>query len=92
MIRSFSHKGLRRFFESGSKRGVPPEMAERLRRQLDALEEAMDVLDMNLPGYDLHQLKGDKAGTWAVTVRANWRLTFRFVGGDALDVNFEDYH
>ena len=92
MIRSFSHKGLRRFFESGSKRGVPPEMADRLRRQLDALEEAMDVLDMNLPGYDLHQLKGDKAGTWAVTVRANWRLTFRFVGGDALDVNFEDYH
>jgi len=67
-------------------------MADRLRRQLDALEEARDVLDMNLPGYDLHQLKGDKAGTWAVTVRANWRLTFRFVGGDALDVNFEDYH
>lgn len=92
MIRSFSHKGLRRFFESGSKRGVPPGMADRLRRQLDALEEASDASDTCLPGYDLHQPKGDKAGTCAVTVRSDWSLTFRFVDSDASDLNLEDHH
>lgn len=67
-------------------------MADRLRRQLAVLNAAGDAQDMNLPGYGLHPLRGDRAGTWAVTVRANWRLTFKFANGDAFDVDFEDYH
>jgi toxin HigB-1 len=92
MIRSFKHKGLQRLFEAGSRRGIPPDMAPRLTRQLDLLNAARDVRDMGLPGFGLHELQGERAGTWAVTVRANWRLTFEFRDGDAWDVNFEDYH
>jgi proteic killer suppression protein len=92
MIRSFKHKGLQRLFESGSSRGIPPDMARRLTLQLDALNSAGMVTDMNLPGYHLHELRGSRKGTWAVTVRANWRLTFTFSDGDAADVDFEDYH
>ncbi|MDQ3917796.1 MAG: type II toxin-antitoxin system RelE/ParE family toxin [Acidobacteriota bacterium] len=92
MIRNFRHKGLQKLFETGSKRGVPPELAGRLKRQMDVLNEARNPQDMGLPGYGLHELKGGREGTWAVTVRANWRLTFKFENGDALDVDFEDYH
>jgi proteic killer suppression protein len=92
MIRSFKHKGLQRLFESGSRRGVPPDMAKRLTLQLDTLNSAREVADMNLPGYNLHELQGKRKGTWTVTVRANWRLTFIFSEGDAADVDFEDYH
>jgi proteic killer suppression protein len=67
-------------------------MARRLTLQLDALNSAGTVADMNLPGYHLHELRGSRKGMWAVTVRANWRLTFTFSAGDAADVNFEDYH
>lgn len=92
MIRSFRDKGLKRLFETGERRGVAPELANRLRRQLDVLNRARSTADMNLPGYHLHRLKGDRAGTWSVTVSGNWRITFRFEATDALDVDLEDYH
>ena len=92
MIRSFKHKGLRELFETNSKRGIPPELSTRLRDRLDVLDAAETVEDIALPHFALHELKGDRAGTWAVKVSKNWRLTFTFAGGDANDVDFEDYH
>jgi proteic killer suppression protein len=92
MIKNFRHKGLKQLFETGSRKGVDPQLAKRLTIQLDALDAARDVRDMDLPGFDLHELKGKRKGTWAVTVRANWRLTFKFQSSDALDVDLEDYH
>jgi proteic killer suppression protein len=92
MIKNFRHKGLQKLFESGSRKSVPPEMATRLTLQLDAINGAESVQDLSLPGYHLHELQGGRKGTWAITVRANWRITFRFEDGDAWDVDFEDYH
>ncbi len=92
MIKTFRHKGLKHLFETESRRRVPPDLAVRLTLQLDALNSANEVRDMNLPGYHLHELKGSRRGTWAVTVRANWRLTFSFANGDASDIDLEDYH
>jgi proteic killer suppression protein len=92
MIKTFRHKGLKQLFETGTRRSVPPAMARRLMLQLDALNAATTVADMNLPGYQLHELQGTRKGTWAITVRANWRITFTFSDSDAADVDFEDYH
>ena len=92
VIASFSHKGLKRFFESGDLRGIPAQYGARIRRELDVLDAAREVTDMNLPGWKLHQLKGARKGTWAVSVSRNWRITFRFEGSDAYDVELEDYH
>jgi proteic killer suppression protein len=92
MIKSFAHKGLRRFFDRGSKAGVRPEHVKRLRLVLAKLNAAADVADMNFPGGDLHALRGDLEGFWSVSVSGNWRLTFRFENGDAFDVNYMDYH
>lgn len=92
MIRSVKHKGLREFFEANSKRGIPPELATRLRDRLDVIDAATTLEDIALPHFDLHELKGDRAGTWAVKINKNWRVTFTFAAGDASDVNFEDYH
>ena len=91
-IRSFEHAGLERFFRTGSKRGIVPAHAARLQLQLSALDAAEVVTELALPGWHLHQLKGDQKGRWAITVRANWRLTFDFADGDAFIVNYEDYH
>jgi proteic killer suppression protein len=92
VIRSYRHKGLRRFTETGSKAGIQPKHAERLRRLLTALDVASRPEDMNAPGYELHQLKGDLAGHWSVRVSGNWRLTFAFEGEDAIEVDYQDYH
>ena len=92
MIKSFRHKGLKGLFETGERRGVAPQLAARLLRQLDVLNRARTTNDMNLPGYRLHQLKGNRSGTWSVAVSGNWRVTFRFSGEDAFDVDLEDYH
>ncbi len=92
MISSFRHKGLRDFFETNTKRGSPPELSGRLRDRLDVINAAGSLEDIALPHFGLHALKGDRAGTWAVKVNKNSRLTFTFAGGDASDVNFEDYH
>jgi len=83
---------LKRLFETGERGGVRPDLANRLRRQLDVLNHARTPTDMNLPGYRLHQLKGNRTGTWSVSVSGNWRVTFRFEGEDAINVDLEDYH
>jgi len=92
MIRSFKHKGLERFFITGSRKGIQPEHAEKIARILDRLDASISPADMNLPGYRLHELKGKDIGTWSVTVSANWRITFEFVGQDARLVDYRDYH
>lgn len=92
MIRTFIHKGLERFFRTGSKAGIAPAHAARLRLQLARLDGAMGPHDMDLPGWRLHPLHGELHGHWAVRVDRNWRLTFRFEGVDAVLVNYQDYH
>jgi len=92
VIRGFKHKGLEKFFANGSKAGIQAQHAERLRIILGRLNASVAPEDMNLPGLALHQLKGDRKGTWAVKVSGNWRVTFAFVGKDADDVDYEDYH
>ena len=92
MITSFRHRGLERFFLSGSKAGIRPEHAERLRLVLGRLAAAVSVQDMDLPGLRLHPLKGRLKGRWSVTLSGNWRVTFAFSGKDAVQVDYEDYH
>ena len=92
MIKSFKHKGLRRFFETGSLAGIQASHANRLRIQLAALDTAQTIDDMNVPGFRLHPLKGDRTGLWSITVNGNWRVTFEFIDGHAYIVNYEDYH
>ena len=92
MIRIFRHKGIERFFKTGSKSGIQAAHAPRLSRQLAALEGARAPADMNLPGWGLHPLKGRLANHWSVTVNGNWRLTFAFEDGDAILVDYQDYH
>ena len=92
MIRSIRHKGLKRLYEDDDARGVMSEHAQKLRDILARLDAAAAAADMDLPGLRLHSLKGELKGFWAVTVRANWRVIFRFVDGDALDVDYVDYH
>ena len=91
-IRSFRHRGLERFFTTGSRVGIQAKHAERLRLILGRLNVAAEPRDMNLPGLDLHPLKGDQKGRWAVKVSGNWRLTFGFLGKDVEKVDYEDYH
>ena len=92
MIRSFRHKGLERYFQTGSKAGIQTKHAARLRLQLGRLDSATGPEDMNLSGWRCHRLKGELAGRWAVWVDENWRLTFRFEGKDAVLVDYQDYH
>jgi proteic killer suppression protein len=92
MIRRFKHKGLERFFTRSDRRGIPAQSADRIERMLDRLDTAARPEDMNLPGWRWHPLKGNRAGTYAVAVTGNVRLTYRFEGGDATDVDLEDYH
>ena len=92
MIRSFRHKGLKRLFERGDARGIRPDHVEKVENILAVLNRARVPEDMNLPGFRLHRLTGDLKGYRAVTVRANWRVIFRFREGDAHDVEFTDYH
>lgn len=92
MIRNIRHKGLKRLYEDDDPRGVPPEHVTKLRDILARLDAARAVSEMDVPGFRLHPLKGDLKGFWGVTVRANWRVIFRFVEGDALDVDYVDYH
>lgn len=91
-IIGFQHKGLEKFFRTGSKAGIQVAHATRLARQLAQLNESSKPEDMNIPGWGLHPLKGDLAGHWAVRVSGNWRLIFRFDGGDAERVDYLDYH
>lgn len=92
MILSFKHKGLERFYKTGSTSGIQANHKNRLRLILSNLDIAETVDDMDLPGLRLHELKGDRKNTWSVTVSGNWRVTFRFNGKNAEVVNYEDYH
>lgn len=92
VIKNFVHKGIERFFLSGSKAGIQPQHAKRLRLQLERLHRAATPQDMNLPNWRLHALKGNLSGHWAVWVDGNWRLTFSFDGEDAILVDYQDYH
>jgi len=92
VIQSFRHKGLRRFYETGSVAGIQPKHAKRLRMLLAALDSAQTVADMDVPGFRLHPLKGEGKGRWSVWVNGNWRMTFEFRDGQAYLLDYEDYH
>ncbi|WP_241285334.1 type II toxin-antitoxin system RelE/ParE family toxin [Pseudomonas aeruginosa] len=92
MIKSFQHKGLRVFYETGSTKGIRADHAKRLARVLPFLDRAAAPADMDFPGWRLHQLKGEMAGYWSITISGNWRVVFRFVGTDVELVDYLDYH
>ena len=92
MIRSFTHKGLHKFFTTGSTAGIQAKHKERMAKILLLLDGATAVQDIALPSYDLHKLKGNMKNLWAVKVSGNWRVTFRFEDGDVYVVNYLDYH
>ena len=92
MIRSFKHRGLKRLYERDDRSGIRPDLRDTVQEILTLLDDAMTVQELNLPGYRLHPLKGGLKGFWSVTVRANWRIVFRFEGADAFDVELIDYH
>jgi proteic killer suppression protein len=92
MIKSFKHKGLEKFYGSGSTKGIQAKHAKKLRMQLAALDTALNIEDLDIPGYRLHQLKGGLKGLWSITVNANWRITFELSDGNVYIVNYEDYH
>ncbi len=92
MIKSFRHKGIKRFYESGSIAGIQPPHATRLRMQLAALDTAVTVEDLDIPGFRLHPLRGRGRGRWSIWVYRNWRLTFEFRDGNAYVLDYEDYH
>jgi proteic killer suppression protein len=92
VIKSFRHKGVEQYFKTGSKARIQAKHAERLRKQLFALDSARAPQDMNAPGWRLHRLRGDLENHWAVDVSGNWRLTFAFEGEDAVLVDYKDYH
>lgn len=92
MITTFKHKGLKAFYTSGSTRGIQSAHAARLLRMLSNLDVAASSVDMDLPGYRLHPLKGDLAGFWSISVSGNWRVIFRFSGSDVELLDYLDYH
>jgi proteic killer suppression protein len=92
MIQSFRHAGLEKFFLTGSKAGIQPAHVVRLRLQLTLLNTARNEQRMNVPGWDLHALKGKLAGHWSVKVNGNWRMTFTFEDEQAILVDYQDYH
>jgi proteic killer suppression protein len=92
MIGNFKHRGLKRLYERGDRSGIRPDLVDAVERILTVLDAATIPQALDLPRYHLDQLKGDRKGFWAVTVRANWRIIFRFEDGHALDVELIDYH
>ena len=92
MIESFRHKGLGKFYEEGETRFLPAEQLDKIKRILSALDSAQKPESMNLPGFRFHQLKGNYKGSYSVTVTGNWRIIFKFQDGNAVDVDYKDYH
>ena len=92
MIKSFRHRGLKRFYEHGETRGIRSDLLDAVQEILTVLDAAMSPHALDVPGYRLHPLKGSRQGTWSVTVKANWRIVFRFDQNDAFDVELVDYH
>jgi len=92
MIRNFRHRGLRRFYEDDDRRELNAQHVEKIARVLERLARASEPAHLNLPGWRLHPLKGDLAAYWSITIQANWRIIFKFVGPDISDVDLIDYH
>lgn len=92
MIKSFRHKGLKKFFDTGSVAGIQPHHAKRLRMQLVALDTATTIEDLEIPGFKLHSLKGPDNDRWSVWINGNWRITFEFHDDHAFILDYEDYH
>jgi proteic killer suppression protein len=92
MISSFKHKGLENFYKKGSTKGIQGDHVNKLRMQLAALDSAQKIEDLDIPGYRLHSLKGNRKGLWSITVSSNWRLTFEYFEGNVYILNYEDYH
>ena len=92
VIRNFRHKGLKRLFEDNDPKGIRADQVEKVENILAVLNRTRVPADMDLPGFRLHRLKGDRKGFWSVTVRANWRVTFRLENGQAYEVDLMDYH
>ena len=92
MIQTFKSKALQNLFRENFNKGVPANLENKIRIRLEVIDSALIVEDIRLPGYDLHELKGDRKGTLSIKVSGNWRITFKFEDGDAYDVNLEDYH
>ena len=92
MIKSFKDQGLERLFVSGGPKGIQSEHARKLQMRLAAIHSTTKIEDIDLPGYRLPSLKGDREGIWSITVNGNWRITFEFVDGNAYILNYEDYH
>lgn len=92
MIQTFRNKALERLLKEGNAKGIPKDLEERIRRRLEVIDSATAIDDLRIPGYDLHQLKGDRRETWSIKVSGNWRITFIFRNNDAWDLNLEDYH
>ena len=92
MIRGFRHRGLKRLYERGDPSRVRPDQADRIALALADLDDAHKPSDLDLPGYRLHPLKGDRSGFWSISISGNWRIVFRFDYGDAWDVELVDYH
>jgi proteic killer suppression protein len=92
MIRTFKHRGLKRLYERGDRSGIGANMLDRVERILSVLDQAENLDDLDLPGYRLHSLVGDRRGIWSIRVTGNWRITFVFADGDVFDVDLEDYH
>lgn len=92
MIKSFNHKGLENFYETGSLKGIQAQHAQKLSRILLVLKRAKYIEDLNMPGFRLHKLKGEMDELWSITVQANWRITFKFEEQDVYIVDYLDYH
>lgn len=92
MIKSFQHKDLEKLFLNNDRSRINPDHVPKILRILDRLGASTTPYDMNLPGYRLHELKGKEKGTWSVSVSGNWRITFQFIGNDAVNVDYIDYH
>lgn len=92
MIRTIKHRGLKYLYERGDRSGVGANMRDRVERILFVLDQAEDIEDLDIPGYRLHPLTGDRTGIWSIRVTGNWRITFALADGDVLDVDLEDYH
>ncbi len=92
IIQSFKNKALERLLREGNAKGIPTELEKRTRARLEVIDTAIIIDDIRIPGYDLHELKGDRQGTWSIKVSGNWRITFTFQDNNAYDIDLEDYH
>jgi len=92
MIQTFRNKALERLLREGNAKGIPKELEKRIRVRLEVIDSTTDIDNLRIPGYNLHQLKGDRREAWSIKVSGNWRITFKFRDNDAYDLNLEDYH